>query len=469
MFIPPTQVTTPGQPLLTTSTLLAVLEGELPAAGQLFQATVRAVSGTQAIVDVLGGGSLRITAAPGTQQGATLTLRAGGNPARPQVELVKSIVETPLPQTVEASTLPVKAGEPVAVRVLAQVAPDRVVAEVRGQLIEARVEQPLSTGETYRAEVQQVRPEVVLRLIERPVPGASSPVAARTPELLLRVSDGPPLSVEQMATMLRQRWQTAPVGEVVQQVLAEIGPTSNPLVQAVASRLRALLPPGEAPSAERLSEFVRDGGLQYEAKLGKLAISDGPDREKAATQLVKEDVKGLILQALSDPAIRESEGAARAALGRQLQSIEAQQSANLLALARGDPVVLQAPLFLPGGSVSTLHLSVEKDDTQVSASGENTGYNLLMHLDLEQLGTVRIDAQIGSIGTKVIFYVEKSEGRQVLQAELASLREAMRDTNVGPVLLAVRGLEQLPIERRAPFQALVSGLPQSGSSLDLRA
>jgi hypothetical protein len=377
-------------------------------------------------------------AAQSPAQPATAALARPASPAAPQV----SVSTAALPQPAVPAPAVLQPGRTLTVQVLEELPGGRAVVEMNGTRLEAVTGEAFPAGSAVRVRVQQLHPEVVLRAL------------------------GPPTaSIETASAVLRQNLPAVPAGEAVRVVLAEAGPApaSQP-VEALVNRLKALLPEGQPPAAEKLAEFVRDGGVQYEAKLAA-AVKHGTAGAEVA-EAARHDVKGLVLEALAEHA-----GAAprqEAALGQHLRSIEAQQAANLLAAARGDPVLVQVPLMLGGGQATTLHLAVQPDGERGRGGETPEGFGLLMHLDLDGLGSVRIDAQLAPAGTRVVFYVERAEGREQMRAELPALREALEGIG-GPVLLQVRDLRDLPAEKRPAFQALAYGLPQSGSSLDLRA
>lgn len=180
------------------------------------------------------------------------------------------------------------------------------------------------------------------------------------------------------------------------------------------------------------------------------------------------DVKGLLLRALQEL------GAAKLTdstvpLTQHLQAVEAQQATNLLAFAHGAPVQFQVPLFLGPGQSSTMMLGVSPDEEgKVGPDQKSTGHNIMMHLELSELGETRIDAHLTPTAVRAIFYIENSTGRAIVQDELPVLREALNGLGFHDVLLAVRSTEELPIRKQRDFAALSQGLPSSGSLLDVK-
>jgi hypothetical protein len=361
-------------------------------------------------------------------------------------------------------------GQQVTASVLGQVAPGRLLIQIDNAVVEARSAQAFPAGSSLNLQVKQVQPEVILSHVDSPLAEqAALPqgIPSASANLLLSLPGGPSGGVEMLAGALRARLQAAPMGQAVRDILVNASsPDAGTAMTALASRLRALIPQGQPYTAQQLSTFVREGGLQYETRLARQAPA-GSEAESASA--VQEDVKGLVLQAIADSS-HLAGGASNPtpALTQHLQAIEGQQTANLLALARGDPVLLQIPLLSSSGQASTMYMAVESDAQGSSKEGASPSYSLLMHLEMEQLGTVRIDAQFSQAGARIVFYVESDEGRARLQSELGSLREGLRDVG-GTALLAVRRLQDLPGQQRAAFQALVGGIPRSGSSLDVKA
>ena len=514
MQILPAQTATAQQPGLTAGQALTVLSGELSKlpAGQVLQGNIKAILQSEALVELANGVDVRIKALPGMTVNQPIAIQVRLNAAgQPQLELARSLptvpgpttaplpsittgpTTAPLPSTATGPAVNWQPGQVLPAQVLSDLGANRVLLQLNHTLVEAKLSQPLPIGVPLQMQVRQTQPEVQLAVVDLSRSGyvAASPqtaetavrgpltaaaTATRPAEVTVQVPPTPLMSVEQLAAALRQRLQAIPLGEVIRNVIAQTVTSQTqssstpppqpppPALEALVSRLRALLPQGQPPTAEQLGTFLRDGGLHFEARLAKHAVNHSPPSE--IQQTVQRDVKGLVLRALAEASVQPSEAARTAPVVQHLQAIEAQQTGNLLALARGDPVFFQVPLMLTPDQSSTLHLAVQRDGKGPNA--ENQGVSFFMHLELEQFGTVRVDAQFNPMGMRVIFYVEKEQGRARLHSGLSELREALQQGREGPVLLAVRPLGELPRDQKPLFEALASGLPASGTHLDVR-
>lgn len=477
---------------------------------QLLRATVRAIQAGQAVLELPELGTIRVEALPGMRPGMTLALNvrptsAGGVtlqlaaplPAAPRASVAlasgPSIAGQPSvsreaqppavgarayvagdstllrtgPATITLSSsagdgsagLSLRVGQQVSAQVLAQPAPGRALVQIEKTVIEARTDQALPSRSSLSLQVRQISPEIVLGLSNEPVPTSPAvPTARASAEILRNLPGGPAEGITQLGKTLRERLDAPPVGETVKAVLAEAESAgASPTLSALASRLRVLVPAEGPPTAEQMQRFVREGGLHFEAKLAAHAEArDG----KAMAAGASEDVKGLALRALAEA----PEGSAQAAtVSQHLRSIEAQQSANLLALVRGDPILLAVPMLNSAGEFTTMRLAVQSEGG--NQAEEEPSFGLLMHLEMATLGEVRIDARFGAAGISVVFYVSESAGAS-LRSELSALREALGGMGA-PASLAVRAIQELPREQRHAFAALESGVPRSGTGLDV--
>jgi hypothetical protein len=375
---------------------------------------------------------------------------------------------------------------------------------------------PLTPGQTFPARVVDRLPDgrVLLDLHGTPVEAEAPPDLPAGARLTVRVAHAgadrvmldilpPAHEVEaQAAALLRTQLAEAapPAGESLRQVqhalarLAELqsrGPPSPGLAK-LQTLLQSLLP-GRAPATpEQLADYVRDGGLQYEAKLVQ-ASAEGP---AAMREIAAKDVKGLLLQALQEAETTSPErpqavsraiisyldspppagGAARAeaptlvqTLANHLNHIETQQALNLLAQLRGEPFQLQVP-FLTGRGLSTATLAVERDRRHGSGGGrDEDGYNALLLLDLDEFGQTRIDAHFTERSVRAIFYVERDTAVELLRAEMPAFQKTLEGLGFREVLLGARPLRQLPPDRGERFASLAAGVPATVSLVDVRA
>lgn len=239
-----------------------------------------------------------------------------------------------------------------------------------------------------------------------------------------------------------------------------------PATPALKTMVEQLIGTGDAPpSAERLEAFVRDGGMLYEAKLGRIAQSERPDAE-AIREVPKNDLKGGLLEA-----IRSSGGVdADPKLHAALDSIESQQALNILAATSGEGVRLQFPI--PDGQqwrTLDVTFSSEAEGEQADGQPGQDGYSLFMHTELSDFGDTWIDARVTGKSFRAVLYIESAEARDRVRGELKSLATDLGSMGFGHVLLDVKGTADLPNHDRARANAMRSSAPVGTSLLDVRA
>lgn len=483
------------QPLRGGMTVEAITPtGELPDVfpGQRFNTTVMSLNGQNALIE-LNGTPITFAALQGLQVGSDLFVKV--SQVAPKLLLELS------PQPVKSSVLlpPLTVGQEVDAEVVEELPGGTVLVNIQGTLLEAEAPENVPVGKAFSARVEQLRPQLVLQLfgetLQEIARDANSDLHAQATRLLRENIPHHTVAGESFDALTRE------LTSFVDQPVHEALPASLMKLQAL---IKKLLPDQAAPTAERLVAFVRDSGLQYEAKLFHAAENNLRDLARVA----EEDLKGLLLRALRDLKTAESHDseASRsprveaktssqllqslgsqatvvttpssrditASLTNHLEHIESQQAVNLLAQAQGEPYQLQIPLFT-GQGMTTAFLSIEPErqgngETERGRNGEKgKGYNILFMLDLDGFGQTRIDAHIGEKSLWVAFYVSQDNSLSLLKKELPGFHETLRVLGYEEVLLVAKPLGQLSPEKRKKFDALTIGAPTSVHLLDVKA
>jgi hypothetical protein len=249
--------------------------------------------------------------------------------------------------------------------------------------------------------------------------------------------------------------------------------------------LRSMLPHAEEPDAELIAAYVRDGGLNYEAKLAAAAGKG----YQALANVAERDVKGAALRVLKEldqqqmaeeaPAtVTVADHASTAApsiirnlvqsLSDHLGRVESQQAINVLAKATGAPLQIQFP-YMANAQMHTAFMAVGDDEQGEVTDIAPTGHNLLLQLDLENLGRTRIDAHVTARSLRAIFYVETRQAVAALEARTALFGDHLRQLGYQDVWLAVRQAAQIPSNKKEQFSMLCEGVLGSVHLVDARA
>ncbi len=455
------------------------VEGQLPdlLRGQRLTVTVLATNGSQVVIN-LQGTQVALPAILGLKPGTELQARVIS--VAPQLLLEV----TPGSPRAQVQLPPLALGQEVGVEIIEQLPNGRTLVGVQGTVLEAEVAPGVPIGAHVQATVEQLQPQLVLHLsanTEHSWQSEAIRLLRSTVSHRLPVGESLQTLLPALATLIES---SAP---------GEVPASTVKLHNLLTTLLQNTIP----PDAEQLAAFIRDGGLQYEAKLLREAAHRSPE----LGQVAESDVKGLLLQALKDwgktptghPAsspelstLATEEQAATSlrheinhqellfSLTNHLENIESQQAVNLLAHAQGEPYQFQIPLFTDQG-ITTAFVAInadEKRDKEETAGGtqeSSTRYNILFLLDLEGLGQTRIEARIGSKSLWGAFYVDQPDSVTLLQTELPAFRETLQALGYDEVLLIAKPLGQLSSEKRKKFDALASGVPASIHLLDVRA
>ena len=252
------------------------------------------------------------------------------------------------------------------------------------------------------------------------------------------------------------------------------GSTPALLQQLQATISKLVGQPGSAPASQQLSQFVRDGGLQYEAKLAQL-LTAGSAPAAALQAVATSDLKGQLLDILARTQSADAPGAGhvlpsqpinsdlQATVRAALDQIESQQALNVMAKAQGEPFQLQFPLSV-GGTWTTMQLSVHPDDSRDSPTNSRSrGYNLLMHLDLTETGTTWVDARIAGQSIHAVVYVGNASSREQVRENLPALQESLQQLGFSRVQLDVQSVTDRPDGPDAKrFQCARDGNPRVG-------
>jgi hypothetical protein len=426
-----------------------LLSGTLPdlTLGQPVAATVLRAQGAATLLEALGQ-QLLVEGLPRLPAGTQVALTLQAFAPNPVLEVAPSLHPVVAP-------LPLAVGQEVVARVLQQLPNGHTLISVNGTPLDAAAPPGLQPGTDLALRVAQVQPQIVFHIVE------NAPAVETQAAQIIRanLADRVPLS-ESLAT-LRQALAavTAPENQ-------EPPPVSVAQLQTALDRLL----PEQAPHAEALAAFVRDGGLALEAKLAR-ATPDGP---AAAARALGGDVKALTLRALNDVQTADAPPQAQglvAALAQHLGHIETQQALNLLAHLHGEAFQLQLPVSTAQG-LTTAFLSIEPDDSADSPGGDKgrrPGFGVLFLLDLDNLGRTRIDAHFSGSAARVVFYLDGGSSLESVRAELPAFRQALHGVGYEDVLLAARPLGEMAAERRQRAEALALGVPAGVHLVDVRA
>jgi hypothetical protein len=487
---------------VATVRVLAGNLGLIPT-GALLRATVARLSPGEAVLTV-NGQALTVRPATGLQLGSVLLVRAplvGGTPGQ-TLDLLGRATDSPAPAlptstgqsaqsspaaaasrqaqanttqsasapppTAPAGNQPVRPLPLANVEVLAVLPDGRVRVQVDGQDEIATTSERLAAGGRYVMQVERTGSGLTLGS-----PSDRPDLTAALAGSILRGTLPPDIAaaIKPLLAELAALQKGGEASKADQEPLEKAAAT----VQNILETFLASGPNGRPLNSAELQNLVDHGGLHYEAKLARLFAAADPDaaekpddsRSAEASRAAGTDLKGALLRLLQ---AAQEFGVQLPAARTTLAGIESQQAANVLAQDEGTPYILQVP-FPDAGQWRTLHLSVEPDGggTNQKEPGGNSGFRLLMHIPLAELGETWIDA--GSMGNsfRAVLYLDNVTAREQVRQELPELRSELLRGDFQEVLLDVRSTSELPAQRRKQGTAMLAGRTGTTSVLDVRA
>lgn len=339
-------------------------------------------------------------------------------------------------------------GQELSALVVEELIDGRVVLQFDGGiLVEAENPGQLHAGQFLRLRVELLQPQVMLQIVEQELTPA-----------------------DQMAQLLRQKpsLDAAPwLGELFRIMETAEAPSAGAptALEKLKLFLTGLIAREEGWTVSRLLQFVRDGGLQYEAKLLRSAAT----KPSELGEIADHDLKGLLLGALEEHENSGADNGAMKTITAALHDIESQQAANLLAKPDGGSAQLRIPLLI-GAGFTDVALSIEADGDGGGQQQreKEPGYKILFALDLENFGRTRIDAFAQATDLRVYFYLEKSQALEQVRAMLPELQAALRGLGYREIALGARPLRDMPVEREQKFAALALGVPADVQLLNVK-
>ncbi len=347
--------------------------------------------------------------------------------------------------------LPLALGQQLTARIVNPMPGGRTLIAVDGRLMSADGPEGLRNGTVIPLQVEQLRPELVFRII-----GHEDSVGR--------------LAAEMVSERLPNRRS---LGETLQSLRAALRgllatPADDPLpagVERLNAWLQNLFPDGKALDARGYLNLLRHGGLTYEAVIARL-MAENPG---ALAAFAEQDLKGLLLRAMRDVDASTQLRLKSLAepLLNHLNQIEILQLLNVLSQMHGVPFHIELPSFSDDSSSAELLIEPDEQGADSSDEGPKT-FKVMLKLELETLGPIRVDAAVHEESIQVAIYAEEAPAVDRLNAVLAELESSLKQLGFHDIWLAAKPAEQLPRERREKFQSMGSGIPQSLDLVDVQ-
>jgi hypothetical protein len=228
------------------------------------------------------------------------------------------------------------------------------------------------------------------------------------------------------------------VGELTRDILGspELKELKIPpqLLEKLRETLEVLTPkPGITPDEVEIEEQVEKSGVRYEAKVKQFFRQT--EKSIVRKELTK-DLKGQLLELLqvteknikSLPKQNQNQKISdfHQRVKVSVDSIELNQLSSRISTQENQPLVLQIPNPLsPGDKTISLFIREDLEEEKDRNNEDKKNYNMAFFLNLSALGSIKINANVGSEILEVSMEVEQDDVTDFIQSNSVEFEQRM--------------------------------------------
>lgn len=316
--------------------------------------------------------------------------------------------------------LPLSLGEIVEAKVLERPSPTQYLLSIKNCQFIADGETPLPKSATLTMRVEQLHPQIVLRIMGQEV----SPATLLTdylrfyranPDVLMEIFQKGPEVFNQQAN---RPW----LPESAKEALSNI----QKLLESL------LVSPNSLKDPLFLKNYITNLGLLLENQWQDLARQAKPVKQRPADNLkssllkLSEELQVLLkkdstLSSAELPKVQQlakfTEAAAKA--------IETQQMINVLSQENDSKYLLQIPLFFPTG-VRTGEIIIDAGKGEKEKIGTKNKVHVVMFLNMDNLGDIMVDATLSHNRLSCVFKFADHAAQVYFSSLMDGLSAALR-------------------------------------------
>jgi len=319
-------------------------------------------------------------------------------------------------------------GETLTVSVMEKFSTNQYLLSLKDASITARSDIPLNPGEKLQVKVQSVQPQIILAVVDTQKQSTDAKVNERL--LQWRVN---PDSLTQLLGKVAEFSAHLKSGDLPlvmsQRNIDGLIKLFNNIVFSAQTKTNPLF----------VKDFVTQIGLLLESDLGKIATHSAKDgRVPVPAENLKASL--LILSAAITEAqknIAKYDAPVLAKLmnlssftSEALKTIEARQAVNVVYQQNESGLYLQIPLML-GEALRQTDVFITPDDKNAKGSKKFSSCNVVIFLDLDNLGEIYIDASVREGRIRCIIQCEREEVKLLVAAAAGQLKEALGGIGYG--------------------------------------
>jgi hypothetical protein len=310
-------------------------------------------------------------------------------------------------------------GESLDVRVIDCSCNNKVLLQIRNSTLVADSPLPLQIGNKLTVRVDQLNPNIVLRII-----GSEDPDTAKVNEFV-KLYRSNPGAMKDMVVTAKSIFNS----ENLKELSNYISPRDIQTIHKVLDRI--IISRANVTNPLFPQDVVRALGLMFERKLMK-ALSDPSLLEKENNG---QNLKESLLKLSSDLQTTQTsfdfpEAETKQRLenlssfaDRALTVIESLQVVNVLAQEQDGLCLFQIPFQLPDG-IRIQDVFIEKDREQSGKNSEKS-YRVVLFLDMDALGDFTIDASVKNETLKCVIKGRNQDALDFISLLLPELKEKL--------------------------------------------
>ena len=330
-----------------------------------------------------------------------------------------------------------------------------VLLTVGGREFVTPLDLPVQAGSRLQLEVQQVQPQVTLKVLanaQYSAPSQLTQTSLQSPlaNALLSSGDIKPTSLSSLLTAL-SAFSAQPASRTL---FSQI-----PALAGLMSALSAHSLQANALSGGAIAAVLGRSGLFNEANLAagrSNRTTDSSKTQVAQLQKLIGDVPSLNFNAEARAALNTLSDLTNAALAGLTQ----QQLISMPQDGGGQRWCLGIPLAYEGTFVD-LNMIVERDQESTDSNDAEAVWRVDLSLSLPEIGPLRVLVTMKGMGVSVVFHSDSSQVRGLVDASFGQLKERMVMSDFRVNSITAKAMTEPSITPTDP--------PRSSSGFEVRA
>ena len=313
-------------------------------------------------------------------------------------------------------------GEKIPAQVIEKLGANRYILTLKNFQITATSTVPLNTGEKLNLQVNSLRPQMILNVVEEHVPENNT-----LNEKLLQWRANPDSLLQVMSKL-------EDFTNILQGRDIQLEFSSGNITKLLGLFDEIIFSGATKDNPSFLKEFVSKSGLTLESDLKQFLNITGTEK---SDQPFTDNIKSLLLKLSSsvENALREVSQLDSPKIAKlmdllsftkdALKTIEARQAINTVFQESDKGLALQVPLAL-AGNMGSADIFIMPGDKKEKKKNKYSSGKVVIFLDLDILGKISANVIINEGSFRCIIKCESEEVTELLACQLDRLRKSIR-------------------------------------------